>query len=32
MQEIDPRILELREKRKQSKMGGGEKRIASQLV
>jgi acetyl-CoA carboxylase carboxyltransferase component len=30
MQEIDPRILELREKRKQSKMGGGEKRIASQ--
>lgn len=30
MQEIDPRILELREKRKQSKLGGGEKRIASQ--
>lgn len=30
MQEIDPRILELREKRKQSKLGGGENRIASQ--
>jgi acetyl-CoA carboxylase carboxyltransferase component len=30
MQEQDPRILELREKRKQSKLGGGEKRIATQ--
>lgn len=30
MPEEDPRILELREKRKQSLQGGGEKRIASQ--
>src|SRR5665648_347364 len=30
MQEEDPRILELREKRKQSKLGGGESRIAKQ--
>ena len=30
MQEEDPQILKLREKRKQSKLGGGESRIAKQ--